>query len=190
MNCKVSEDCMMRYFDGALNDIEAAQFKQHLKSCEKCNEGFESMNSILGSLIDDIIEPPEDFEEQVMKKVNLLEVERKKKSAKFIAFLYSIGALILITLTAFLISDLRGSISSVGDVGGSINSVSDLLTSIFGAAETIFNVIINIISDFLQVVFVVIKAYYYVFIMLAAVLFAIEWMFVSLVRRNNGGMVG
>ncbi|HEX3028226.1 MAG TPA: zf-HC2 domain-containing protein [Clostridia bacterium] len=192
MNCSIAQECMMRYFDGNLNDIETAQFRQHLKTCQKCKEDFESMKEIFDNLGEDFAaEPPDDFEIQVMEKIAIVEANRKKKSARFIAFLYSFAALMLLAPTVFLVKDLQGMGTSGNtlDVNKSINSFSDMLSATWESAETVFSVLGSVIGAFLHIMFVVIKNYFYVFIALAAVLFAVEWMFVSLVRRNNGGMI-
>ena len=80
MNCETSKDYIMKYFDGELNNIEEAQFKQHLKICPDCGSEFRCMQTIFTAIKTKAeIEPPADFETRVMDRVASIEKKEKKK---------------------------------------------------------------------------------------------------------------
>ncbi|MGI6778807.1 MAG: anti-sigma factor family protein [Acetivibrionales bacterium] len=80
MNCSLSRNHMMKCFDGEHNDIEDAYFKQHLKACQHCREEFEEMKKVF-DILETItqVQPPENFETEVMEKIGVLENKREKK---------------------------------------------------------------------------------------------------------------
>jgi anti-sigma factor RsiW len=82
----------MKYFDGTVNETERLQLMQHLKTCEKCSNEFDSLKDIFNCLEeeDNHIEPPANFEEQVMAKVNLYEADRRKKVDGFLMLIYGV----------------------------------------------------------------------------------------------------
>ncbi len=94
MNCDQSNDFMMKYLDGELNDKEHAELIHHINKCSICCTEFQAYSSIAKSLEEDKgVEPPEDFEIKVMSKINLMEDHikiRKEKRLVFICFLSSV----------------------------------------------------------------------------------------------------
>lgn len=108
MTCRDSGDFMMRYFDGETNDIETAQLKQHLKTCKKCSEEYENLNEVFSFLETDIeIEPPQDFEASVMSRINVFELERKKKTERALFILYGAATAVLAALSIFFIIEIK-----------------------------------------------------------------------------------
>lgn len=188
MSCQNCSEAMMRFFDGNLNDIETAQMKQHLKTCQKCSDEFESLNSILCVLeTDSIIEPPQDFEEQVMAKINGLEPESKKN---FRVLVYGIPIVLVISLSMLITARFMGGMAfdAVEQLVGSSTPLADFLTTMFNIVNALYTVLSELVNVVLQVSLVLIKTYYYLIIMLASMLFAIQWMLVMLVRQNHGGV--
>jgi len=106
MSCDTYRDLMMKYFDGDINDVECAQLRQHTKICKSCREEFEQMKGILESLeSDSLAEPPSDFQDQVMAKIDSFEKERKRNLE---AVIYGIPILILISLPAIIFIRFSG----------------------------------------------------------------------------------
>lgn len=66
---------MMKYMDSIITEQEATELRSHIEECEICKEDFIMYNHILEefSNIDNIIEAPDDFELQVMAKIDKLE---------------------------------------------------------------------------------------------------------------------
>jgi len=189
MNCKSSNEYMMKYLDGNLNDIEHAQMKQHLKGCKACSDEFKDLDEIFSFLeTTSIVEPPEDFEVNVMKKVNRLEAERKRKTSMGLVFLYHFTAVIsFVLLIVFAIGLKEVSIIKVVEqVSGYFTSFSSMLSALYNAAEQIYNVASDIVSVLIQVTVAIFKTYYYVFITLLAMLLAVQKVFLILVKQDGG----
>jgi hypothetical protein len=190
MNCNISDDYIMKHFDGNINDIESAQLKQHLKTCTKCNESFKSMEEIVGLLENDnVIEPPKDFEEKVMAKVTSLELVRKKESDRVTTIMYVITTAILIAMSLILVARVEE--INIPDI---FIKISDSFSSISGTAETfkglvsnLFTLIKGVTEALLQITFIIIKAYYYIFIAIGMMLFIGQKMFMNIVKHENGG---
>lgn len=134
MNCITSNDLIMKYYDGGANDLEKAQLKQHLKTCKKCSEEFESLKEIFNCLQEDNqIEPPKDFEEQVMKKVNMYEISRRKKVDSFLMIIYGITLLMLAALTVTFVLKIKDMriLQSIGE----IESIQDITYLAYGIVK-------------------------------------------------------
>ncbi len=157
MNCNTSSDSMMRYFDGNINDIEKLQMKQHLKSCKKCREEFESLNEIFNCLEkENQIEPPMDFEAQVMQKVSLYEDSRRKKFDGFLMLIYGVTLFVLGVLTIIFIFKIKDSeiLNSIGQM----KSIQSVFWSIVYFAYGLFAQISGYLKGILEEM-----VYYYIF---------------------------
>lgn len=177
MSCELINDLMMKHFDGEINDIEEAQLKQHMKTCRKCNEEFNCMSEVFLSLeTTSTVAPPEDFEARVMEKVNALENTRKEKSSKMLVLFYNLGTAISILLLMIFVADLKHV---------SIGSIMDQVTTYFGSFSSIANAVLGIFADLYHLIAGVLgvilaacvsvaKTYYYVFVVLLALLLAIQ----------------
>lgn len=154
MNCNESNEYIMKYFDRDLNDIESAQLKQHLKSCKKCSEDFQSMNKIINCLENEsILEMPENFEMDVMSKIKCLEVDRKKKSSRNLVFLYNLITLVsVVALLAFIINlkdvNIFDTLSYFRENFKSFSSIIEILYQVF---NEIYSVVAGVISILLAV---------------------------------------
>ncbi len=118
----------MKYFDGDLNDLEAVRFKQHLKVCPGCNESFNEMSEVLNFIQNNEIEPPRDFENQVMDKIYSLEVKRKKKYDRLFSTFYSIAGFLLLLTAGLLIVGL-----SDISIANMIHQAKSTLDSVLGS---------------------------------------------------------
>jgi predicted anti-sigma-YlaC factor YlaD len=149
-----SNDLIMKYYDGNANDLEKAQLRQHLKTCSKCNEEFESLKEIFNCLQEDNqIEPPKDFEEQVMKKVNMYEISRRKKVDSFLMAIYGVTLLILTVLTVTFALKVKNMMimESVGEIG----SMQDIIYLAYGILKQAAGYIKDMLSQ---------MVYYYILV--------------------------
>ncbi|MCX8131344.1 MAG: zf-HC2 domain-containing protein [Clostridia bacterium] len=187
MSCGLYDDSMMKYFDKELNDIETAQFKQHLKGCVSCSEEFEQLSGILGSIEKDIfIEPPLEFEAQVMGKIADLELAERKKPSVIKILILGMGTILTFLMASALIYSILG--ISIFKLMSYALSDSPTFANIFESANTAFEGGITSIVEYaktvLEVGIVLAKAHYYIVILVAVLLFALQWMIVSLIKQN------
>jgi hypothetical protein len=187
MNCKAAGEAMMKHFDRECNDIESAQLKQHFKSCEKCSLEFNGLSEIFGTLaVDGMVEPPQNFELQVMEKVNVSEVERKKATDNFHTLLYSTASLIFAAITIFIALGVR-QLALQGD--GVFNHLFSSTWPVFyNIVNEVFDVVVVIAKVLVNISITLIKTYYYIFIILFAMLMIIQGMFFSLLKQDRGGI--
>jgi len=190
MNCKDSNDNVMKFFDKNCNDIENIQFRQHLKSCKKCSEDFEKMDEIFNFLQEDgIVEPPEDFETEVMGKIGLLEGKRREKTAKSLVILYNMTALISIVLLMVFVTNLKeiDVFKTLKQLGACFSSFSSVQAALFSIFKAIYELAAEVITMLFQICFTIIRLYYYVILILLALLLAIQKMFTIRIDQNEGG---
>jgi len=71
MNCKRAEKLMMNYMDNTLSEEDAKKLNEHIKVCKECKESFliYEMFSVENK---EIIEAPENFEQEVMMKISAI----------------------------------------------------------------------------------------------------------------------
>lgn len=189
MNCEISKDYMMKYFDGERNDIEEARFRQHLKNCGKCSEEFNCMAEIFSTLeTAETVEPPEGFEAKVMEKVNTVENARREQSSRMLVLLYNAATLVSIVMLMVFVADIRE--GSLGNAFASIReyfgSFSGILAAVFGVIGDVFGLLAGVVLVILQVFISIVKTYYYIFAALALVLLAIQKLYVFVEARDGG----
>jgi predicted anti-sigma-YlaC factor YlaD len=96
MNCNQSNDFMMKYLDGELKDTEYSELMHHINKCSVCCTEFQTYNIMVKSLENDnAIEPPEDFELNVMRKINLMDEAIKLKKEKKLLLIYFLSSIVL-----------------------------------------------------------------------------------------------
>ncbi|ODM27524.1 zf-HC2 domain-containing protein [Acetivibrio mesophilus] len=89
MNCERYNEYIMKYMDGVITEAEQIELDKHLKQCNACNLEFSELKSIVSVLEEEIpIEPPADFENTVMKKINALNIYDKKQRRKKVLISY------------------------------------------------------------------------------------------------------
>lgn len=96
MNCRLSNEFLMKHFDRNINDIESAQLKQHLRICSSCSSCFNELSYIVDNLEkpEIIIEPPEDFEFRVLERVKIL--KQKQQNDRMISILFGVSTIIFV----------------------------------------------------------------------------------------------
>ncbi|MCX7748679.1 MAG: zf-HC2 domain-containing protein [Clostridia bacterium] len=144
MNCEQANEMMMKHFDGVMNDIENAQFKQHLKICNTCSLGFASLSEVFSTLEEDgNVEPPEEFEEKVMERVHSVAAKRTENIKRSRILVYCAAGISLIALAAALAVNLGGITDSIGSF------VSDVVT-LYNIATVTANQIFKVFSEMLK----------------------------------------
>mgnify|MGYP000889325232 CR=1 FL=1 len=177
MNCETSRDLIIKYFDGELSDVEEAQLKQHFKSCQSCREEFDTTKEIMNELEMQVgIEPPSDFEAKVMKKVDEIAAKRKERSERILVLLYNAATLLSIVLLLVFVADMKQvSLSAAFEkLQVYFNSFSTVTSAIFGVVQDIFGILGSALKVVFEVAFSIVKTYYYVFIALIMLFFAIQ----------------
>lgn len=177
MNCELSKNRMMKYFDGELNDLEEVQLRQHLKSCKSCNDEFNCMENIFATLEEQPdIEPPSNFEAMVMEKVTVIEEKRNEKNSRRIVLIYNAATLLSIVLLLIFVADLKqiSVFSAFEKIGDYFRSFSSATSAVLGVVRDIFRLIGGAIWVVIDVAVSIFKTYYYVFLALVAMLIAIQ----------------
>jgi hypothetical protein len=177
MNCELSKEYIMKYFDGERNDIEDVQFKQHLKSCSSCNDEFNCMEEIFKAIETQTeVEPPANFEAMVMEKVGVIEKQRSETYSKRIVLLYNAATVISIILLLVFAADLKqvSVFNAFEKISDYFSSFSSATSAVFGVVSDIFRLIGGALFVVLDVAFSIFKSYYYVFLALVVMLFAIQ----------------
>lgn len=176
MSCEQTNEYIMKYLDGTLNDIENAQLKQHTKTCMNCRQQFNDLCMIFDALEDaEPIEPPMDFEAQVMKRIASQKAAEKERNANIAAFLYNIAlSLSIVLLTAFVIN-LNNSVS----FSGILLMLQDALSGVYDFVFSLFTTFVGINKALLE-------EYYQLFAALFLLLFAGQQT-VLLMKNDRGG---
>ncbi len=183
MRCKESQNYMMKFFDKEINDIEEAQLKQHLKNCMNCSKEFDSLNDIFASIEQDSdIEPPEDFEHQVMCRIQR-ETKMYKKSNEDNSFVFNI---LLIAVSFIFVIFFGGilweSLSSPINVFYAFDAIVESLKIFFSAAVSMVKGILIAIVGFTASIY---KNYYYAYIVLGIILFMSLRLFFRMIKSGN-----
>jgi predicted anti-sigma-YlaC factor YlaD len=177
MNCELSKEYIMKHFDGERNDIEEAQLKQHLKSCSSCNDEFNCMEEIFKAIETQTeVEPPANFEAMVMEKVGVIEKQRSETYSKRIVLLYNAATVISIILLLVFVADLKqvSLFNAFQKISEYFSSFSSATSAVLGVVNDIFRLIGGALFVVLDVAFSIFKSYYYVFLALVVMLFAIQ----------------
>lgn len=190
MNCRLSRDYMMRYFDGEYNDIESAQLKQHLKSCTGCRAEFEEMKKVFSFLETGTeVQPPENFEADVMARLDLMESKREKSTARALIFLYNIATLVSIVLLVFFVTRTVSLDFFAGPAqeGIDVNFISTAFMYLYGLFKGIYSLITGVFRLFYQAGSILIETYYYYFVALFTVIVFIQKTLTTFIRQNRRG---
>jgi hypothetical protein len=187
MKCNDSQNLIMKYFDRELNDIEDAQLKQHIRVCKHCSDEFESLKEIFNAVEQQQdIEPPEDFERQVMYRIKNETVMYEKNTVNN-NFVY--GILLAVLSFVFVISiggAIFESLQTPVNVMQFFGTASDYLKDFFSAAvSTGRGIVIAIVG----VAASIYKTYYYAYIVMGVILFMILKVFFRILKSGNWGTV-
>jgi len=185
MKCNDSQNHMMKFFDKELNDIEEAQLKQHLKICTNCSKEFVSLKEIFAEIEQDSeIEPPEDFECQVMSRIQN-ETKMYKKTSQESLFAYNIllvaiSFIFVIFFGGMLWETLRTPINILQFFELIVDYSKDFFSSAISMGRGIIIAIVGVTAS-------IYKTYYYAYIVLGILLLLIQRIFIKMVREGNGG---
>jgi len=188
MNCKSYGDLMMKYFDGDCNDIEFAQLKLHMKTCKTCAEEFENLGVVMAGLNQYTSpEPPQDFEVQVMNRINTLEYASKRKFKNMLTLLLCIiaaGIIFAVMTLGWNEHGITESMGKSGQLAGYFSSFTVVLMSMSNVALDVFSAMLRTLVN---VNMAIVKTYYNVFIVLGAMFIAVQTMLTYYIRQSYGG---
>lgn len=166
MNCEQAGLFMMKFFDGEYNELEYIEFEEHLKCCKKCALDFANMKKVLSAVeTDALIEPPENFESDVMAKVSRIKRAKQQKSKKWIVILYKTAAVICVFLLATLMYGKN--LLDVSNMIEQMDAYAVPLKSLIHVVLTIIMVLPDSVADTLQILnqvaTAIVQEYVYVF---------------------------
>ena len=101
MNCEKYKDYIMKHMDKTITETEQIELDEHLKRCSECRLEYDELKNIVSVLEErSCVEPPADFENMVMKKINVLDIYHKKQRKKRIliygfAFIFAFMTVLL-----------------------------------------------------------------------------------------------
>lgn len=101
MNCEKYKDYIMKHMDKTITEMEQIELDEHLKRCSECRLEYDELKNIVSVLEErSCVEPPADFENMVMKKINVLDIYHKKQRKKRIliygfAFIFAFMTVLL-----------------------------------------------------------------------------------------------
>ena len=187
MTCNNAQTLMMKYFDKNINDIEEAQLKQHIKTCNNCTQEFTSLKDIFDLVEADTCEkilPPADFEVQVMSRIKK-EVPLYSKYNGDNSYVYNILAIALSFVFFILLGGLLLEVTK--SPLNFIVMIQDFFSTAIQYISLIFNAFKGIVIATVAVAVSAYQNYYYVYIVLAILLFVIQRIYVYIISDNNGG---
>ncbi|WP_250278509.1 anti-sigma factor family protein [[Clostridium] colinum] len=138
MNCNKANKLMMDYMDFNISQEDEFLLKNHLKECNECKESFELYNEILEEFSLDcntIIEAPEDFEINIMEKIEHIEPRYIKDKVKKNMVTYVFLAMTSLVFSLFLIVYLNKDVL--------LSNQSSILYKYYSFFENIFSISIE-----------------------------------------------
>ena len=106
MDCNKANQLMMKYMDFNISEEDEFLLKNHIKECSECNENFNLYTQILEEFSIDkenIIEAPEDFEVEIMKKIEHIEPRYIKEKSNKNILCYTALAMTTFVFSLFLL---------------------------------------------------------------------------------------
>ena len=187
MKCEESQNFIMKYFDRELNDIEEAQLKQHLKVCKNCSDEFESLKEIFNVIEQGLeIEPPEDFERQVMYRIeNETVMYRKPEANNSFAYgilLIAVSFSFVILFGGLLYDSLRTPVNLVWLLDMASRHINDFFSAAVSMGKGMTIAIVGVAAS-------IYKTYYYAYIVMGVILFTILKVFFKILKASNWGTV-
>lgn len=106
MNHNETCDLLIDYYNGQLETEQKETFRQHLETCESCQEELAEWEALNAELIDTIplVDPPEGmkdrvlgnvFSEEILKSENKIQTMKKKQRSFKVPFITAAAALLL-----------------------------------------------------------------------------------------------
>ncbi len=186
MNCNEAQNHMMRYFDRDLNDIEQIELKQHLENCENCSEEFSNMKQIFTEIEQDTesLEPPEDFELQVMNRIEkeAYMYQKKKEDNVFMynILLMAVSMIFVIVFGSILWEVLNKPIGLMQQTHLTLDVVKDFLSAALSMIKGLAIAVVGVTAS-------IYKTYYYAYLILGILLLVTQGLFIRMVKEGNGG---
>ncbi len=186
MNCNESQNYIMRYFDRDLNDIEQAMLKQHLKSCEQCSEEFSSMQQIFTEIEQDteFLEPPEDFELQVMNRIEkeafMYQKQKSDNVFMYNILLTAVSLIFVIVFGSIMWEVLNKPIGLIQQTHLSLEVVKDFMSAALSMIKGLVIAVVGVTAS-------IYKTYYYAYLVLGILLLVTQGLFIRMVKEGNGG---
>ncbi len=186
MNCNEAQNNMMRYFDRDLKDIEQVELKQHLENCENCSEEFSNLKQIFTEIEQDTesLEPPEDFELQVMNRIEkeAYMYQKKKEDNVFMynILLMAVSMIFVIVFGSILWEVLNKPIGLMQQSHLTLDVVKDFLSAALSMIKGLAIAVVGITAS-------IYKTYYYAYLILGILLLVTQGLFIRMVKEGNGG---
>ena len=191
MNCSSANEYIMKFFDGKCSDIEYEELKNHLNECEEYKKAFDELDEIFNILKTEEVEPPENFEAEVMKKVEAYERKRKKKAEIFMITVYSIATAAVVALTMLLVSSsgIDAVWRDITETITSFESFKDFTSAVGDVTGKFFIIVLATARALFDVGVVIINEYYYIIVAVGILFVLAHRTFVYLTNRSrsNGG---
>jgi hypothetical protein len=183
---------MMKYFDKQTNDLETAYMYKHIKTCSKCREEFENLSEILSCIESRTdVEPPVDFEAQVLSRIKQLKEQTAVKGEKLLIFLYGLTTVILLIVAAGMVSTLK-EISFI-NILKDVNNVKAISDNGILSPDYIYNTSIKFyefakgsLKFLYELTTMVMRSYSYIFVLSLAVLMMLQKLFFNLLGQASG----
>ncbi|MDF2984793.1 MAG: hypothetical protein K0R50_303 [Eubacterium sp.] len=184
MKCNESQVLMMKFFDRNINDIEEALLKQHIRTCTKCSEEFLSLKEIFSEIEQDsAIEPPEDFELQVMSRIEKETVMYSKPTQQndfvYNILLVAVSFIFVILFGGILWEAVKHPLALYQDVQIATEIAKEFLSAAVTMVKGIGIAVMGVTASLY-------KTYYYAYILLGILLLVIQGVFFRMVREGNG----
>lgn len=110
MDCNKANKLMMDYMDLNISEEDNFLLEKHLEECKECRESFGLYTQILDEFsldADNIIEAPEDFEINIMEKIEHIEPRYIKEKTKKNMVAYVFLGMTSLVFSLFLIVSLN-----------------------------------------------------------------------------------
>ena len=143
LDCNKANKFMMDYMDFNISEEDNFLLEKHLESCEECRESFNLYTQILDEFsldADNIIEAPEDFEMQIMEKIEHIEPRYIKEKTNKNIITYVFLGMTSLMFSLFLIVSLNK------DVFLSNPEKSPVLSAYYNFFDKLFNISLDTIN--------------------------------------------
>lgn len=186
MKCNESQNYIMRFFDKDLNDIEQAKLKQHLKNCEKCSEEFSNLQQIFTEIEQDtdFLEPPEDFELQVMNRIEkeayMYQKQKNDNVFMYNILLMAVSLIFVIIFGSKMWEVLNKPIGLIQQTHLTFEIIKDFLSAAVSMIKGLAIAVVGVTAS-------IYKTYYYAYMILGILLLVTQGLFIRMVKEGNGG---
>lgn len=151
MKC-LSDNKVIEYLEKELNSVESSMIRDHLILCDKCSKKYDFYSKLDNALLQpELIDPPAEIEENVMKKVS-----RGYSYISSIVFLISVSFMLLIAGIYIYFDFANDSIIKALHVTTEktttlVSSFVNFIEMVFAGISTIFQAINSFIEAVLNI---------------------------------------